>query len=303
MRFSVETWSSEYGTPMASDIVQSDVVPDVGREVSADYWSPLRPSTDPARDVLFVDGVRRVDANLWIEQSGSDPVLGLCASYSAGAIRSVQNTARLVASRVERCLFTVARQALDVATRYGTYAVQPTKGSTPEELWLAIQDRMGRLEGQVSGGLSGMGLVVVDGPLSHHRHVPDAVGYVKTHHRYYLPEKLRGILPALPAGCRTPLFFLGNGTYRWSWYLRVAQGAGPMGGIVRCELAADRAVTDAARMADLVTATLPRYASEEHKDPRAPQNLYPVGALERQLHHRMGDQQLLFRALRQAAIG
>ncbi|MGZ6885814.1 MAG: hypothetical protein ACXVJA_06350, partial [Acidimicrobiia bacterium] len=49
---------------------------------------------------------------------------------------------------------------------------------------------------------------------------------------------------------------------------------------------------------ETVTATLPRYASEPHKDPRAPQNLYPVGGLERDLRHRLGDPDLLYRALR-----
>ena len=50
-----------------------------------------------------------------------------------------------------------------------------------------------------------------------------------------------------------------------------------------------------------MTATLPRYASESHKDPRAPQNLYPVGGLERELRRRLGDPDVLYRALLIAA--
>ena len=49
--------------------------------------------------------------------------------------------------------------------------------------------------------------------------------------------------------------------------------------------------------------TLGRYASEPYKDPRAPQNLYPIGGLERDLRHRLGDARLVFRALRVAAAG
>jgi hypothetical protein len=41
-------------------------------------------------------------------------------------------------------------------------------------------------------------------------------------------------------------------------------------------------------------------ASEAHLDPRAPQNLVPIAALERHLRHRMGDQGLVYRALRLA---
>ena len=46
---------------------------------------------------------------------------------------------------------------------------------------------------------------------------------------------------------------------------------------------------------------LPAFASEAHKDARAPQNLYPIGGLERELRHRLGDAELLYRALRAAA--
>jgi hypothetical protein len=58
---------------------------------------------------------------------------------------------------------------------------------------------------------------------------------------------------------------------------------------------------DAARIASRVSATLPRYASARHKDPRAPQNLYPIGGLERDLRHRLGDKERAMRALRVAS--
>jgi hypothetical protein len=50
-----------------------------------------------------------------------------------------------------------------------------------------------------------------------------------------------------------------------------------------------------------VGATLPRFASQPHNDPRAPQNLHPIAGLERELKRRLGDRDLLERALRQAA--
>ena len=53
-------------------------------------------------------------------------------------------------------------------------------------------------------------------------------------------------------------------------------------------------------IADRSAALLPVVASEPHLDPRAPQNLVPIGALERQLRHRMGDPGLVYRALRAA---
>jgi hypothetical protein len=48
-------------------------------------------------------------------------------------------------------------------------------------------------------------------------------------------------------------------------------------------------------------AVLPKYASCEYKDPRAPQNLVPVAGLERELRRRLRNQALLLRALRTAS--
>jgi hypothetical protein len=54
-------------------------------------------------------------------------------------------------------------------------------------------------------------------------------------------------------------------------------------------------------LADLSQACLGRFASTRYKDPRAPQNLYPISGLERELRRRLGDLRLLYRALRQSA--
>ena len=143
--------------------------------------------------------------------------------------------------------------------------------------------------------------MIVDGPLSHAREVDNAVGYVKTQKVQYLPMELRQILTALPTGHRTPLFVTTTSWSRYSWYLRLANHAGPAGGLVRCEIDADRDIGEAARVANRVSATLPRFASERHKDPRAPQNLYPIGGLERELRRRLGAKDLAVRALRRAA--
>jgi hypothetical protein len=55
-------------------------------------------------------------------------------------------------------------------------------------------------------------------------------------------------------------------------------------------------------VADRVTAVLPVVASEPHLDPRAPQNLVPIAALERELRRRLGDPAFVYRALREATF-
>lgn len=144
---------------------------------------------------------------------------------------------------------------------------------------------------------------MVDGSLRRGRQrLPRAIGLVKTHDRTYLPEHLNRLISTLTAGQRTPAFRMGSSWERHSWYLRLPCGPGaPWAGIVRIECAANLDTADVITLANLSQAAIPRYASAEHKDPRAPQNLHPIAGLERDLHHRIGNRQLLYRALRRAA--
>ena len=72
---------------------------------------------------------------------------------------------------------------------------------------------------------------------------------------------------------------------------------GTMTGIVRLETSTATGIDFARQLADLSSAVLPEFATEWGRDPRAPQNLYPVAQLERELHHRLGDKALIKRAM------
>jgi hypothetical protein len=98
------------------------------------------------------------------------------------------------------------------------------------------------------------------------------------------------------------VFTIGTTWSRHAWYLRLPGPEGsPWAGIVRCECSSDLAPDAAIALANHASAALPRFASEAHKDTRAPQNLYPIAGLERELRRRLGDQALLYRSLRQVA--
>jgi hypothetical protein len=146
-------------------------------------------------------------------------------------------------------------------------------------------------------------LLLLDGPLRKRGHIPDVVGLVKSHDVRYLPPELDRVVGVLASGARTPVFRVDAQPFsRYSWYLRLpGPSGGPWAGIVRCEATGALAADAVAVLADRVALTLPRYASEPHKDARAPQNLYPIGGLERELRRRLGDSGLLYRALRVAS--
>jgi hypothetical protein len=303
MRFAVESWSPEYGMSVEDvlDPTRQPVDPDI--EIVGDAWAPIRPpaaaAVRPDR-MLFVDGVRRVDARVWIEH-GASALPGLCASIAAGVVRVEGATAELVEARVVRGLFCHGSELSPIVTSCGVYEPREVAGDTPEALVIALQDRMAALEIEVTDAAGGADIVVVDGPLRGRSHVPGAVGYVKTQHTQYLPAPLDAVVGLLDVGERTPLFAISGGWTRLSWYARLP---GPrthaLAGIVRCEISSGE-VEEGRRIADRVTAVLPRFASRPHKDSRAPQNLYPIAGLERALRRRLGDPALLERALRVAA--
>ncbi|MEZ5321920.1 MAG: hypothetical protein R2698_07600 [Microthrixaceae bacterium] len=302
MIFAVDSWNPDYGTSVdggeledAHDDVDCDV------ELPASQWRPLtpRPASVPDR-VAFVDGVRRVDARVWITD-GATARAGVCASIAAGAVVATRGSARLADAEVRRILVAPAQAATaDIATGHGTYVCTPSRSEAAEDLYHAIHSAMTGLE--VDLVLDDVGTVVYDGPLRG-RSDPRGVGFVKTHNVRYLPVELETVQTGLAAGQRTPLFLIGSrGFVRWSWYLRlVGPVTHPLAGIVRLELDGRGTTAERTADADALSWMLQRFASHPHKDSRAPQNLYPIAGLERELRHRLGDRAVLERGLRRAA--
>jgi hypothetical protein len=308
VRHVIEQWAPEYGSPLEADGLdtsKAEITLDI--EVPADAWAPRQATVGPAACVLFSDGVRRIDARVWLldeVDATAEPQAAILASYAAGVVRSRGERAELVDLIVERGLFTPSPAAVDIESRHGVWFVHRAHDATPDALSLALQTRMGGTEADVIARVTeadGADLVVVDGPLRGGVTYPHcAVGYVKTHATSYLVPPQAGVVAQLAPGQRTPLFTITSPLRtRHAWYLRLPGASGhPWAGVVRCEVeAGGRPVAAAVALADLATATIPRFASQGHKDPRAPQNLVPIGGLEHRLRHLLGDRDLLFRGL------
>ncbi|WP_238445314.1 DNA double-strand break repair nuclease NurA [Salsipaludibacter albus] len=299
MRYAIDAWDPNYGAAVAPVLDQSTAPRDLDVERPERDWAPIAAGTTPAHDVLFVDGVRRIDARVWaVGDTHTAPALAV--SVAAGAVRC-NATARVVDTRVAR--FLVGRAGLAPITGSGL-AWTPLAAADDDEATLvqAVQSEMGRLEALVAGDVPDADLVVLDGPLSGRTHLDDAVGYVKSHRMSYLPASVEGVVRRLGPGERTPVFLLQANWPRFSWYLRLPGGTGhPWAGVVRIEAPANVTEVGAAvALADVVGATLPRFASPAHRDARAPVNLLPIAGLEDTLHHLLGDRDLLTRRLRLA---
>ena len=305
-RIFVEGWAPGYGAPLDPDEALAPAEGTVDEEVETAAWSPRDGVDDGVDRIAFVDGVRRVDARLVLEDPGAAPVPGICGTFAVGGVlwdRAIPR-AQIVAERVERWAVLAGGRseifppvALDPPYRTTT-----TPDHDPDGLVRALHSSMRTAEGHIASQLASECFVIADGPLNELAPQP-AVGYVKTHRVTYLSPERDAVVGRLEPGQRTPLFTISD-YRRYSWYVRLARvlGGHAWSGIVRCEAAGALPAEDVLAIADRTAALLPGLASEPHLDPRAPQNLVPIGALERALHHRMGDPGLVLRALRAAVI-
>lgn len=307
-RLRVDPWDPEYG----GSVELEDLPPaSVDLEVEGDSWEARVPeAVGRLPCCAFVDGVRRIDLRLYAEE-GELVAPALAGSWAVGAAWATQQP---LIDRVEVGRALVVGGGLhhpDLVTTVGSmslrYGCRSVPGHTPLDPVQGLQNQMREAEANLASQIFGSGeaeLLVLDGPLTYFAFAGPVVGLVKRQSRAYLPPDRSGILGELAPGARTPLFRIGDQRLvRHSWYVRIAAGRpidGVMTGIVRLEVSAELEIDQAVQLADLTASILPRFASRIGRDPRAPQNLYPVGQLESMLRHRLGNPMLLRRSLESA---
>jgi hypothetical protein len=302
MRFYVESWAPDFGSPVEfEDATDGEHGPvDLGVEVPPDDWAPITPAASPARTVAFVDGVQRIDARLWVADDHEQSRMGACVSMAAGVV-ICDGTARVQGIKVKRFAFApsgVGSIGCGSGIMYTGVAVADLAQTLDTQLRRHRED----LEVEVALSAPIVDLLVLDGHVRGRETIPGAVGYLKSHHAQYLPPEFAAVVSALRPGQRCPVFLLETAYSHYSWYVRLPGGEGhPWAGVVRCEASPSLSPAEVKQFADVVTATLPRFASQPHKDSRAPQNLYPIAGLERETRRRLGDQALLYRRLQVAS--
>jgi hypothetical protein len=307
LKLSIESWAPEYGTPVSDTILESTKVQvDVDIEIPAIDWRPVPPRKEVrgAERIIFVDGVRRMEAIVWISEEGKSDQQGICASYAAGALEAGLQ-AKVIRAEVCRGLFSGHPGVQPINTGAVYFDPVPSLGEGITQLQDALGQTLNNLEVDVAESVADRAdLIVVDGPLKGHRRLQNAVGYIKTHQISYLPDTVAGVVADLPAGYRTPVFITTTSWTRYSWYMRLPGTKNySWAGIVRLESSAKMSVPDVIKLADQISLTLPKYASLPYKDPRAPQNLFPIGGLENELRRRLGDPYFIYRALRKGVVG
>jgi hypothetical protein len=308
MKVFVEDWGANYGSPylvLPDDTGSATaVLTEDGSDLRVHLGHPYRPDEG---SLAFVDGVRRGEASLWIE----DPITGsggrgVAGAHACGTVLADGLTPPEFGEvRVSRLAIWGSGLSGELPPVPGGWSWESRSVAdlNPDAPLRELQTRMRQEEGRLAEALCADGfLTVVDGPLNfvRSRDLP-VVGYIKTHYRALLDPDHHRRVTELGPGQRTSLFRLGDD--RYSAYLRLAPvsaTASPWTGIVRIEIPQSAGLGDAIAVADRIAGTLPRYAGVPHRDPRAPQNLQPIGALETHLRHLLGHPGLAARAVREA---
>lgn len=305
-RVRIDPWDVNYGEQIALDSTEHEERDEVDHELELpeEQWRPISPARDavlPYRRVVFIDGVRRLDARLQVVR-GQRLIHGAFGSYAVGAVELAPDKASFGEHQIRRQVVLGAGELLPQHVSVHpalTYEPVSTKDPEPNAPLRYIQDAMRLEEGKLAARLcDGETLTIVDGPLSFEpSRGTAALGYVKRIHELYLPSRLLPMLAMLPAGARTPMFSLarGSGLARFSWFQRLATpgpGASEMHGLVRLEASISLGVETARSLADAATQWLCKVAPSRARDPRSPQNLLPISALERRLRIVSGDASL-----------
>jgi len=310
-RIRLDPWAAEYDRSIQIGAEADEADPAaVDIRVETPVWAAVRPTTSPApRRIAFVDGVRRIEHRLLVE-AGSGTVFGLLGSYGVGAAL-VAGEARVAHESVVRVAVTgngLLLRPFPAPIGDGRAGVvfeplaepENTPAAPVEGLQKAMRAGEASLAEQVGAEVD---VVFLDGPLTYVTAAAQGpvVGFVKKLLRTYLDPAASALLPGLAVGERTPLFLVeaARGP-RYSWYLRIGLGRAiqsPLTGIVRLEASSAGGLDAARDLADLSARELPRFASEAARDPRAPQNLLPIGALEARLKHLLGDHAVIRRAI------
>ena len=307
MRLRIDPWDPEYGASVELD---EALEPPIGLELEVEQsgdWAPVAPGAlGDLPCCAFVDGVRRIEARLFAED-GDAEATGLAGSWAVGAAWSTRPP-RIDEIAVGRELVVGGGlqppgMAVNIGRSLIEFASRSVPGVAPLDPLRGLQNAMRTAEATLAQRLhesAAAALVVCDGPLSYVAEGP-IVGMVKRQSRSYLDANRSRVLGLLRAGERTPIFQFGaHGRALYSWYLRLSDHRsidGAMAGVVRLEVAAGVGLAGAQELASLAGGVLPRFAAQPGRDPRAPQNLYPVAALEAVLRHRLGDAALIRRGI------
>ncbi|MDQ7039074.1 MAG: DNA double-strand break repair nuclease NurA [Aquificota bacterium] len=310
-RFSFDTWKI-----LEADDLYLEESEEIGSlEVETRDWRPIDGTPADSIRIAFVDGVRRTENLVYLEGDDGTVSKGAFVSIGVGALllslgrpNPAEDAYRNL--KVRRFLFVekgtdLGRRSLSF--RFGDVSLDFFVEETDGEISPHVNEVMAKLEAGVAEEVfkeEKPDLMITDGTLHYTAKIKNLpfVGYVKKHRKIYMYPENTCILREMRVGQRTPLILIhsqptmeGEGAKTFdklTWYVKISESEG-LSGIARLEVPAGIGVKRAVEIANLTAWLIPKFASAEFSDRRAPQNLVPVKYLENTLRHRIGSQTLI----------
>jgi len=304
LRLKIDPWSSDYGPSL--HLEDTDETPEVKLDLEGEWRAHTPQPTEPLEQVALVDGVRRMELNLRLEDEARSMKAAI-GTLGCGAILIKPGQPQTLTQALR---YVDIQAYLLVDAPDGPTLPNLTTLANATDLMMTLQNKMRETEAVMADRVSEeVGLVIADGPLqSTHSLKHEVIGYIKSQHQQLLERKEMDLVRQLLPGQRTPIFSLGQDTkyHRYSWYLRLdspAQEETVLAGIVRLEMDAKYGLQQAQKRANQLGVLLPQLKNSRHRDARSPQNLIPIAVLERAVRHRLGDPNLRQRNYRQTLLG
>lgn len=323
MQLRLDPWAVEYNTAYHAEHAgegREDV--DTGVEGP---WARLKPTQADNLwpDLYFLDGSRRIEARVLLEQDAAQIAFGALGSYGVGVVVCCpEGSRRATFLRGEDTLFVKRVCALSSGHKVANFALAATRsrlgaldyevvGTTerdPDAVVRRLQTEMLGAEKALATRLterSQDALIICDGPRPFIGGEENVIGYLKTIHEPKISEAELNIVRSLEQGERSPLYLITTqdpeNSY-FEWFLRLRDPRPwlySLAGMVRLQAHAGRGWQSrlewTRNLADWSCLNLPAFASRQHQDPRAPQQLLPIRALEAELSRRMGNAQIIRR--------
>ncbi|MCS7262436.1 MAG: DNA double-strand break repair nuclease NurA [Aquificaceae bacterium] len=274
-----------------------------------DFLEEPRPYSGHQPDtfsVVFVDGVRRTECVAYIkDEETGESFEGAFVSVGAGALKVDYGRLNLVGDsllhqKVERILF--FRGSATLETLLGFKPKQTDREITQEVNRYMKEELETRLALRAFKESSDA-LVVCDGTLSYKLRHTSCLGFVKSIKRLYMDRVNLNLLYSLKVGQRSPILKVHyqrqqeeeEKVDKYTWYIKLSPHEG-LHGLARVEVFPQN-IDLVKRLADLSAGVLPLFASQSFQDRRSPQNLLPIGSLEKFLRLNLGAYGLIRRKI------
>ncbi len=308
--------------------------PDIGEEFLDEHpeilrddieeWKPIDCNEVDNITVVFVDGVRRTEILIRFEDKSNALIsYGAFVSVGAGALFMTYRRTNHVWDSLKCPDFAIKRyfvvdkrvpinkSSIDIEVgKKLSFEVIKTSGNLSEK----VNELMADLEHKVAESIYNEGtqentLIITDGPLRKSGELP-IIGYVKRQLRAYLPADKMSLLlerelGGMKVGQRTPIVHVKlkynsdrntKSFEKYIWYVKISEHQG-LSGLARLEASADLDLEKVRELANKTAFIIPKFASSEFTDFRAPHNLLSIKHLENLLRCRLGNHTLIRRSI------